>query len=345
MRDTTRVMFNKMKADICLTYGIESVSDSFSATPTVQQILVDKMVESIAFLQQINVVTVPEMEGQKVIGSVSPITGKRTDTIAGDRQTSDPLNLGTKDYKCYFTEYDVHILYSTIDAWAKLNNLPTKFMDYVRLAIGHSKIRTGWRGTHAAAVTNSTTYPLGEDTNIGWNQILRNYNGGSQMLSVGKADGKIRIGAGAGADYPNLDAFAHDVKQLINPLHRESGDLVAIIGDDLTSQDKAQLYVAQGQTPSEKERIELATVNRTYAGLLSYQIPYFPSRGLMITSFDNLSIYQQEGKVRQHIIENPKRSRIEHFNSTNEAYVVEDEEKAASVEFDNVQFWDGAAWV
>ncbi|MBL4761381.1 MAG: phage major capsid protein, P2 family [Gammaproteobacteria bacterium] len=345
MRNATRLKFNAMTAAMALTYGVPSVAENFAATPTIEQRLMDKIVESIAFLQQINIVPVDEMEGEKILGSVTGAPGKRTDTTNNDRQTSDPLNLDPHGYKCVFTEYDVHMKYATIDAWAKFPNLHEKFMGYVRLAQAHSSIRTGWHGLTAAAVTNSGANPLGEDTNIGWLQHIRAYNGGSQMMSQGEVADEIRIGEGAGADYPNLDAMVQDVKQLVHPLHRQAGDLVAIVGDDLTSMDKAQLYQAQGQTPTEKEKIELASITRTYAGLPTHQIPFFPSTGILVTSFKNLSIYHQQGTIRQHVIDNPKRSRVEHYNSTNEAYVVEDVEKTGAIEFANVKFWSGDAWV
>ncbi len=53
------------------------------------------------------------------------------------------------------------------------------------------------------------------------------------------------------------------------------------------------------------------------------------------TSLDNLSIYYQEGARRRQIVDNPKRDRIENFESSNDAYVVENYGKAALIE--NIQ--------
>ncbi|STH27919.1 P2 family phage major capsid protein [Escherichia coli] len=52
--------------------------------------------------------------------------------------------------------------------------------------------------------------------------------------------------------------------------------------------------------------------------------PFFPPNALLITRLDNLSIYWQEDTRRRSVIDNPKRDRIENFESVNEAYVVED---------------------
>lgn len=343
MKNETRELFNSMCKNIAKTYGIQDVTKLFSATPSIEQKLMDKIVESNGFLQKINIVAVDDLQGEKIFGSVTGIVGKRTNTTDKDRQTKGPLNLDTNGYKCEKTEYDVHINYAQIDAWARYPDLYKRFVGYTRKAISLARIRTGFYGLSAETETDGDTNPNGEDLNIGWIQKLRDFNEGTQVFDEGETDGEIRIG-GSG-DYANLDAFVHGVTELIDDKHREGGDLVAIVGRDLMSMDKSQLYTGQGSTPTEKERIEAAAVTRTYGGLPSYSIPFFPSRGLMVTSWNNLSIYYQKSAVRQKIEENAKRDRIEHYNTINEAYVVEDEEKAATVEFGNVKLWDGKAYV
>lgn len=342
MKNNTRVMFNTMCQQIAKTYGINDVTKLFSATPSIEQKLMDKIVESSAFLQKINIVPVDDLQGEKIFGSVSGIVGKRTDTTDKDRQTKGPLGLDATGYKCEKTEYDVHINYAQIDAWARYPDLYQRFVGYVRKAISLARMRTGFYGVSAETETDGDTNPNGEDLNIGWLQKLRNFNDGTQVFDEGGTEGEILIGGDG--DYVNLDAFVHGVTELIDDKHREGGDLVAIVGRELMSMDKSQLYTSQGSTPTEKERIEASAITRTYGGLSSYTIPFFPSRGLLVTSWDNLSIYYQKSAVRQKIEENAKRDRIEHYNTINEAYVVEDEEKAAMVEFGNVKLWNGTAY-
>ncbi|MGP0818194.1 P2 family phage major capsid protein, partial [Escherichia coli] len=67
-------------------------------------------------------------------------------------------------------------------------------------------------------------------------------------------------------------------------------------------------------------------------GLQAVLAPFFPPNALLITSLDNLSIYWQEDTRRRSGIDNPKRDRIENFESFNEAYVVGDYRCAALVE-------------
>jgi len=67
-------------------------------------------------------------------------------------------------------------------------------------------------------------------------------------------------------------------------------------------------------------------------GLPAVQVPFFIPGGVLVTRLDNLSIYYQNGKRRRAIIDNPKRDRIENFESSNDAYVVEDYDYAAMAE-------------
>jgi Phage major capsid protein, P2 family len=59
-------------------------------------------------------------------------------------------------------------------------------------------------------------------------------------------------------------------------------------------------------------------------GLPAVSVPYFPANAMMVQRLDNLSIYWQEGARRRTIVDNAKRDRIENFESSNDAYVVED---------------------
>ncbi|UUA73086.1 phage major capsid protein, P2 family [Cellvibrio sp. QJXJ] len=325
------------------TFGVASVTEQFNVTPTVAQTLQDKIVEEDSFLQKINIFPVDELKGEKVLGAVAGVVGKRTDTDNDDREPQEVLALGSKDYELFPTEFDTYIKYKTVDTWAKFPNFQDRYVGYVRKAIAMARVRTGWYGTSAAAVTNKVTNPNGEDVNKGWFQLMREYDSGSQWMLQGATAGEIRIGEGG--DYPNLDAAVHDCRQMLEPIFRERGDLVAFIGSDLLAADKAALYAAQGSTPSEKERLANEKVTKTYGGLPIATPSGFPSRGLFITTYDNLSWYYQDTSVRRQVVDNPKRNRVEDYTSVNDGYVVENEELAAGFEFKNIKIKEGAAWV
>jgi P2 family phage major capsid protein len=258
----------------------------------------------------------------------------RTNTKTKDREAKDFSDLSGLDYELFHTESDVGLSFAKIDSWAKFPDFADRYSAAVQRQIALDRIMIGWHGTHAALQTDIDAFPMLEDVNKGWLQIAREQIP-AQVLKEGKAAGKITLGAGG--DYANLDALVHDVKQMIDPVFRDAGDLIAIIGSDLLANDKGKLYAKQGDTPTEKERIEGAQVIATYGGLPSFLIPHFPATGVVVTSWDNLSLYFQDTSWRRHLIENPKRSRVEDYNGRNEGYVIEQLEKFAAIEAGNLE--------
>lgn len=322
-------MFAALQLAMAETYGVDFVGQHFSVDPTIAQELNDAITAKADFLERINIVPVTEVKGEKVfIGTNGPVTG-RTDTKTADREAKDASGLDKTQYELYPTESDVGMPYAKIDAWAKFPDFHQKYSAAVQKQIALDRIMVGFHGTHAAPDTDITQYPLLQDVNKGWLQILRE-QAPHQVLKEGKEVGKITIGVGG--DYANLDALVHDAKQLVDERLRENGDLVSIIGSDLLAADKAKLYSKQADTPTEKERIELAQVIATYGGLPAFSVPNFPVDAVLVTSFDNLSIYYQDSSWRKQTVDNPKRSRIEDYNSRNEGYVVEQTEKAGLIE-------------
>jgi len=337
MNENTRVAFNQMCARIAKSYGIDSTARQFTVAPSVEQRLQDKIVEQSEFLPKINVITVDEMAGENILGSASgPVSGRTDTTVDGqERSPRDVLGLANYPYALKQTNSDVYMRYATMDAWAKFPDFQTRYAQYVQRRIANDRELIGWYGISAAATTNLTTNPLLQDVNKGWLQYMRD-NLAANILTQGATAGQIRIGAGG--DYDNLDAAVADLAGGI-PRYMRTG-LVALIGDELVGLEKSALYKAIGEKPTEKT---LATASLTLFGGLPWETPSnFPGRGLVITSYDNLSIYVQSGTWRRHIKEQPKKDRIEDYNSRNEGYVVETPEKLVGVEFANVKVPNGA---
>ncbi|MBU0969669.1 MAG: phage major capsid protein, P2 family, partial [Proteobacteria bacterium] len=112
-------------------------------------------------------------------------------------------------------------------------------------------------------------------------------------------------------------------------------DLVSMIGSELIAKEHIDLFQALGRTPTEKT---LANTSLSLFGGLPWMTPTnFPGRGLIITSLKNLSIYYQSGSWRRRIIDEPKKDRVEDYNSRNEGYVIETPEKFVGLEFKNVK--------
>lgn len=321
--------YAELQEAIAETYGVERASKMFSVEPSVAQELNDAITAKADFLERINVVPVSEIKGEKVfIGVNGPVTG-RTNTKTTDRVAKDASALEHTLYELADTQSDVGLPYAKIDAWAKFPDFKDRYSAAVQKRIAQDRIVIGFHGTSAAIQTDLAANPKLQDVNKGWLQQLRE-QAPQQVLKEGAVSGKVTLGADG--DYANLDSLVHDTKQMVDEILREDGDLVAIIGTDLLAADKAKLYTKQGDTPTEKERIENAQVIATYGGLPAFSVPNFPVNAVLVTSWDNLSIYFQDSSWRKQTVDNPKRSRVEDYNSRNEGYVIEQLEKIALTE-------------
>lgn len=337
MNEQTRKLFAALMARFAHTYGIASVERQFSIVPSIAQTLKDKIVEASTFLPKINILPVDELKGENILGSVSsPVTG-RTDTSqpGKERTPRNVLGLGSYSFELLQTNADVALPYRIMDAWAKFKDFAERYARYVRERMASDMELIGWYGTSGALDTDLVANPFLQDVNKGWLQYMRD-NLPANILAQGATLNEIRIGEGG--DWPNLDVAVNDLMQGIPEYMRK--DLVALIGADLIAQEKSALYAAVGGQPTEKAQLNASLT--TFGGIPWETPSNYPARGLVITSYNNLSIYQQADSWRRQIVDNPKKDQVEDYNSRNEGYVVETPEKFVGVEFANVKLPDGA---
>ena len=188
------------------------------------------------------------------------------------------------------------------------------------------------------ATTDLAANPLLQDVNKGWLQHLRE-QAPERVLGLVAAGvpGKVIIGDVDGADYANLDAAVTDAVNLLDPCYQEDTNLVAIVGRKLLN-DKYFPLVNTKQAPTETLAADIIISQKRIGGLPAARVPYFPDNAILITRFDNLSIYFQDGARRRRVVDEPKRDRIENYESSNDAYVIEDLGLAALVE--NIELKD-----
>jgi P2 family phage major capsid protein len=323
MRNETRIAYNAYLAQIAALNGVPSAAEKFTIDPSIQQTLESKIQESSDFLQKINIVGVPEQSGEKLgLGVSGPIAGT-TDTAAQDRATSDLSSMDANGYVCTQTNFDSHIGYAKLDLWAKFPDFQTRLRDAILRRQALDRIMIGFNGTARAVTSNKVANPLLQDVNKGWLQKYRD-NAAARVMDEGANVGAVRVGDAAGRDYYNLDALVFDaVNNLIEPWYREDTELVVILGRDLLA-DKYFPLVNAANPPTEKLAADLIVSQKRVGGLQAVRAPYVPAGTLMITRLDNLSIYWQEGARRRTVVDNAKRDRIENYESSNEAYVIED---------------------
>lgn len=335
MRNETRVKYNAYTAHLAQLNGVSSAVESFTVAPTVQQTLENKIQESSAFLNRINIQGVREMSGQKLGLGVSGPIASRTNTDTKDRATRDLTALDDIGYRLYQTNYDSHIKYSTLDSWAKFPDFQTRVRDNILKRQALDRIMIGWNGTSIAVETDIVANPLLQDVNKGWLQLAREYNGGIQVMKeVKAASNKIKIGASVDAvdGYKNLDALVFDlVNSKIAPWYQDDTTLVVICGRDLMA-DKYFPLVNNNNPPTEKLAGDLIISQKRIGGLQAVTVPFFPANALVVTTLDNLSIYFQEGARRRKLEDNAKRDRIENYESSNDGYVIERFDQFAAAE-------------
>jgi P2 family phage major capsid protein len=322
MRNETRELFNQYLDRQAELNGIADATQSFTVEPTVEQKLEDRAQESSEFLQRVNISPVAELKGEKLGLGIGESLARRTNTDVNDRQTGDPTDLDGRMYELAKTEFDTHIKWAKLDMWAKFPDFQERIRNQVIRRIALDRIMIGWNGTHAAAESNRATHPLLQDMNAGWIARCRADKAEHIMSEGTKAAGKILVGPGG--DYATIDALVWDLYNGLLPTWA-SGDteLVAIVGRDMIH-DKYFPLINLDQPPTEQLARDIIMSQKRLGKLPAFQVPHYPANAVTVTRFDNLSIYWQEGSRRRYIIDNPKRDRIEDYQSVNEGYVVED---------------------
>lgn len=343
MKQKTKFAFNAYLMQLARLNNVpvEELSSKFTVEPSVQQTLEDQILQSAAFLTLINIMPVSEQSGQLLgLGVGSTIAGT-TDTTAKEREATDPTLMTDVKYKCEQTNFDTVLTYAKLDLWVKFQD----FQLWIRNAIiqrqALDRIMIGFNGVKRAKTSNRTANPLLQDVNKGWLQKVREDAADCVMGSTTAEDGTTTadpVKVGKGGKYANLDALVMDaVNELIDPIFQDDDGLVVVCGRALLA-DKYFPLVNKEQGNSEKISADLIISQKRMGGLQAVRAPFFPANALLVTRLDNLSIYWQEDTHRRAVIDNPKRDRIENFESVNEAYVVEDYRFVALVE--NIEIGD-----
>lgn len=329
MRIETRLKFNAAMQQLAKLNGIPKVSQKFTVTPTVQQKLEDKIQLSSAFLQKINIHLVNEQSGSAVGLGISRPIASRTNTDTTDRQAKDPTSMDERFYFCRKTDFDTAIKYQKLDQWAKFKDFYGRFSAQIQKRQALDRIMIGFNGTSIAATTDIVANPKLQDVNKGWLQKMREENA-ARVMSSGATVGKIKIGATG--DYKNVDALVMDLtNEMIDEVHQDNPDLV-VLCNRRTVSDKYFPLVNKDQENSEKLAADIIISQKRMGNLPVYAVPFFPENAILVTSFDNLSIYVQEGSRRRTVVDNAKRDQIENYESSNEDYYIEDLGLAAMAE-------------
>lgn len=329
MKKETKFKFNAFLTQLAKIndVSLSDLNSKFTVEPSVTQTLESKIQESSAFLTEINVVQVDEQSGERLgLGIGSTIAGT-TDTSTKEREPTDPTYIDGDGYKCTQTNFDTALPYPKLDMWAKFQDFQVRIRDAIVKRQALDRIMIGFNGVKREKTSNRLQNPLLQDVNIGWLEKVRQEKPSQVMSQVIAEDGSVigeKITIGKGGVFHNLDAMVMAaVSEKIAVQYQDDTELVVICGRELLA-DKYFPLVNQDQPNSEKIAADLIISSKRIGNLPAVRAPFFPANALLITRLDNLSIYWQEDTRRRAVIDNPKRDRVENFESVNEAYVVED---------------------
>ncbi|WP_070219387.1 phage major capsid protein, P2 family, partial [Janthinobacterium sp. HH103] len=295
MKKQTRQVFGQYETRLGQLNDTDNVAKTFSVTPSVQQKLENKMQESSEFLSKVNIIGVGEQEGEKLGLGVSGPIASRTNTKDKERETRDLSTMDSTKYRCEQTNFDTHLSYAKLDAWAKFQDFQSRVANAILTRQALDRIVIGFNGVKVMANTDLAANPLLQDVNKGWLQHLREQAPERVLGLVATGmPGKVIIGDVDGADYANLDAAVADAVNLLDPWYQEDTNLVAIVGRKLLN-DKYFPLVNTKQAPTETLAADIIISQKRIGGLPAARVPYFPDNAILITRFDNLSIYFQDG--------------------------------------------------
>ncbi len=320
----TAIQLEQYKQQVARVNGAQNFNAAFNIAPAIEQKLIEVYRSLTDFLGKINIQGVKNGHGQKLGLGGNQTAASTTDTRIQPRR---PTNIGAleaiDEYLCTQTNSDIAYLYEIIDNWGYLPDFQKKLAAMAVKIVAEDKQRIGFNGTHRAKTSNKDLYPLLQDVNIGWLEKIRAYNEERHI------DG---ITIGASHEFKNLDALVEmSINELIGEQHRGADGLTAITSRNLVS-DKYVGLLNQNLSPVESTAAQ-ALYQRQQLGSLPVDTPaFFVPNGLLITTHDNLSIYQQRGTMRRHIMDEPAWDRTTDYQSVNECYVVEDYSKTVLIE-------------
>lgn len=331
MRNETRKLFNGYLQQVAKLNGVDNATEKFNVAPTVQQKLETAIQEASSLLKRINIIGVEQQEGEALLLGVNGPIASRTNTKNGDRRNPVERSALSKDtYTCKQTNFDSSFPYALIDAWAKFKDFQARLSAAITERQALDRIMIGFNGTSAAATSDIAANPLLQDVNVGWLEKIRIGAPDRVLDEVVEDSGKVTIGAAG--DYKTLDGVVFDAVQMLEPWHRNHPNLVVMVSRDLLH-DKLLAAVEKGAASNQEENAADQIVTKArLGGLPIVDAPFFPAGTVLVTTLSNLSIYFQEGARRRHVKDEPEYDRVADYQSSNDAYVIEDFGLVALVE-------------
>lgn len=163
-------------------------------------------------------------------------------------------------------------------------NFDKKMEAFFAQAIALDMLRIGFNGSAIADTTDPETNKKGEDVNIGWHALAKEYEKGKQIMVD-------PLTLGDTGEWKNIDLLAnHLITEMIAEPYREDPRLVVLVGAELAAQQRLKLFNAADR-PADISAAQLA--GSSVAGRFAFIPPFMPGKRLAVTTMNNLHIYTQ----------------------------------------------------
>ncbi len=339
MNKFAKEKFQSLCSRLAASYGVQDVSaDMFDVSVPMAIRLISEIQQSNAFFQRVSSIPVTDIKGEIIMLMAPSSIAGRTDTDTKDRVPQVVGDMTGRTYECKKTDYDVALKYATLDAFARFSDCDKRILNLVYARMALDLLTIGWYGESAAKDTNRTTYPLLQDVNCGWLHDLKT----NKAANFIKASEGAKIKLGKGGDWKNLDHAAYDLLSLI-PVEHRTGRETVLVGREVVAWECGKMFETHGGTPTEKS--QFAVMTKTYGGMPATTPACFPDKGIMVVDPANLQYYFQNSSIRRQMKDNPKRDRIEHYQSVNDCFRIGDLDAAAAVNYADIEFIDEPASV
>lgn len=338
MSDITRNKLGRYMAQQASLNNIpvSALVSRFTVEPAVQQRFENASKESTEFTKRINVIGVTDQKGEKILlDTTGPIarTNSSYDGIKR-RNPNNVIDMKSRQYQCEQVNYDTFISYPQLDTWAAHSDFQSRISTQIARQVALDRIMIGFNGTSHAYESDFHTNKLLQDVNVGWLEHIRTDASERVMNDVTLTSRNMDNTVAHAGKYANADALVQDARSsLLDEWHKEADDLAVIMGRNLFNSLRLPvLNSISGQNPNaELLAGQLILSSRTIGGLGVFLAPFFPDATMLITSFNNLSIYWQKGSMRRLMKDEPEYNRIATYQSINDAYAVEDYGKCAMI--------------
>ncbi|HHQ6595627.1 TPA: phage major capsid protein, P2 family [Serratia fonticola] len=277
----------------------------FSISPPQENQLRLALMQSNWFLPLITNRSTDQIRGQVVnLGDSSMHTGRRKE----GRFTKN-VNVSGNIYQLFPTDSCVRLSWETLSDWIHSGTTDDEFIalvaEFTLRVMANDQVRIGFNGTHVAPETDEDAYPNGEDVNIGWHQIAKNFDTVHANPATPEVDripgffprvinpGAGTLTLGENGVFKTLDAMASwTISTTIPQQYQNDPDLVLLVGADLVAAEQFRLFQEAGK-PTENMAAQMLA--NTVTGRRVYVAPFLPGKRLVATTLANLQVLTQRG--------------------------------------------------